>query len=659
MGLDYSGKPQRGFKRVLKDTLNNLTDTDPSFFKEDPVDDIDGIFNDLAKTLIKGSKLKAGLGDMNPAAFIPVEEGATVKASLQRMYPTGTYDRITFGQFKEACEFIASRNSAIDEEFLLQFEFVDPKAIHVELNSKHKGQGKKGKDWITQFLEALVPMAGVMLASYVLDVGGINQSKPPTPDGENTGTQTQQQKGIGSSTGLALLIEMGMTYLVFSQTLPDADSILTDELEGEYNRLRDDPAARREQLESVGYDYDALIQNKKFDDYKAIKIYCLDYISSRENDVSYDHWIAWANVVENQELVSGSLAMAPMFSKKWKIFSETNDPAIFSSSSENTEEEFGLLGDLEQLGDDIADTFNQGAVTGLKNYFGSVLTVSNDHYNKAAQTFSMQIDARLMCCIVWFLGPLDTSALKKITELLRLLALTTKVNWKDLLSRILHDAMAPVLNMIVAYVNKIINGFFNDLIDKLFNIKNEDWAIAISKCIGLETLFDILEQAILHIVKYLNDLVKELNALLDKLNGKATALIEMSAERRWMVTLAALIDSIVDKIDKAMETCQAPEDVDPAAANNTAAGAAVDFVSTELPTLYPILNLSEDVRRKFFSDVPSYKTKNLNLEVPGFGPNGEIEEFSRDEAVADCGEGGRALQGILIGQKIADSINNK
>jgi hypothetical protein len=659
MGLDYSGKPERSFRRVLKDSLSALSETDPSFFKEDPVLDEDVLFNDLAKVLMKGAKLKEGLGNMNPAAWIPVEVGAKVISSLQRVNPSGPIDRITFGLYKEACEFITGRNSAIDEEFLLQFETVDYELGHAQTNFAHKGKSGSGGDWIGQFLEALAPMGGLMIASYLMDVGGANKPAVPTPDGENAGTQVQQQQALGTSTGLSLLIEMGMTYLVFTQLLPDANEILNEDLRSQYDELLADPALRRETLESAGYDYEALVQNQKFDDYIAIKTYCLEYIANRPLNLQYDHWIAWANVVENQEVVSGSLAMAPMFSKKWKLFSETNDTSVFSTTNETQLGPNDPQDTFEELGEDLEGAAKKGLVTGLKNYFGSVTNVSDDHYNRAAQAFSMQIDARLMCCVVWFLGPLDTKMLKKISELLRLLAMSVKVNFKDLIARLTHDALAPVISMLVAYINKIIHSVFDELLDKLLKIKDEDWSIAVSKCIGIETLFKWLEKIILELVAKITDLIKELNAFLDQINGKATALIEISAERRWMLTMAAMIDAIVDKIDAAMETCQQHEELDPQTANDLAAEAAVTFVSVELPESYPILNLSEDVRRKFFSNTKSFKTKNLEVEVPGFGPNGEIEEFSEGAATSDCGAGGRALKGILIGQKIADSINSK
>jgi hypothetical protein len=660
MGLDYDGKPVRGFKRILKDSLSQLSETDPSFFKDDVVEDEAAIFNELAKVLMKGAKLKAGLGDMDPAGFIPVEEGARVVASIQRVGSSNPIDRISFGLFKEACEFLTSRNSAIDEEFLMQFEFVDYELGHTEINAAHKGKKKDtGKDWITQFLDALSPMAGLMLSSYFLNLAGTNQGKPPTPDGpDSTGTQVQQQNLLGVGVGIALLIELGTSYSAFNQVFSGGENILNEDLQEQYEALRNDPAARKQVLEDVGYDYEALVQNKKFDDYKAIKTYALEYISSRSLDLRYDHWIAWANVVENQEMITGSLAMAPMFSKKWKIFGETNDVSVF-----NSELDVGAIGGIgpeeTDFEDDLVNAAKEGLVTGLKNYFGSVLTVSDDHYNKAAQTYSMQIDARLMCCIVWFLGPLDTSTLKRMSELMRLLALNTRVNFKDLISRLIHDALAPVLSMMVAYLNKMVHGFFNDLMSKLLNIKKDDWGMAIQKCIGIEILYGLIEKFMLKIVEKLQEYIDELNGLLDRLNGKATAMVEISAERRWMITMAAMIDAIVDKLDKAMETCQQPEGVDAETANDLAAEAAVTFASVELPTLYPLLNLSEDVRRKFFSNTTSFKTSDLGLDVPAFGSNGEIEDFSEEQANSDCGAGGRALKGILIGQKIADSMNNK
>jgi hypothetical protein len=651
MALDYNGIPRKDHRRELKDPLNFLREDSPIFFEEDPVVDDDILFRDIAKAYMKGKKLQDGLGDMNPAAFIPVEKGAKVRSAIQRVEPNETADRITFGLFKEACQFIADRGQAFDEEFIVQFDSIDPTKIHGKVNARHKGIESSGGDWITEFLIALSPIAGLMLASYIADIGQTNSNKAPVPDGQNTGMQPSAFHGQGVVVGLALLIEMGLTALIFYDAFDTENDTLGPEIREQFNGLSQSPSKRRAALEGAGYDYEALTQNKKFDDYMEIKRYSLDYISSLGSDLNYDHWIAWANVLENQAVLRGSLAMAPMFSRNWKKFTETNDSTVFSRTDTQVEE------DDKEL--DFNGALKNGLDRGLKNYFGSVLDISNNHYNRAAQAFSMQIDERLMCCILWFLGPLNTSSLENMSKILRLLSLDAKLNWRDFLARLTEGALSSVLNMLSAYVSKLVSTVFDDVLKSMFAIPGQDLDVALKKCVGLDILFGLIEKAMIAIAKLIKNLIDELNAMIESIGNKATAYVDLAAERRWMTTLAALIDAIVNKLNQAQSICTFDQNIDPATANELAAEAAVDFVSVELPNAFPVLNLSEDVRRKFFKDAPAFKTSNLEVDVPGFGSAGEQEEITRDFVVSECGEGNRALEGIILGQKIAKAMNNK
>lgn len=653
MALDYQGTPARDFKRNLKDPLNPLSLDDNTVLEQIAQVPDDLVFDELAKVYMKGNHLLNGLAAMDPAGFIPVKEGDSVKVAIQRLNPSGATDAITFGMFKTASEFIANRASALDEEFLLAFDVIDPAAIGSTVTKKHKDQNDSKKDWITDFLVGLSPIAGMIISGYVADAAMTSSLKVPVPDGPVAGTQPTTYHAQGLGVGLALLIEIGAKSLIFFNAFTSDNDALSPEVREKFEELSNSPTMRQEVLEAAGYDYEALTQNRRFDDHMEIKTYSLNYISSRDSSVRYDHWIAWANVLENQSLISGSIAMAPTFSNRWKKFSETNDPSVVVTSKFTIDDDPIFTDDDADAELDFKDAIETGLTQGLKNYFSSVLTVSDTHYSKAYATFSMQLDPRLLCCILWFLGPLDTDNIAKMAQILRLLALSINVNWRDLLGRITEDTLASVLNMIAAYVSKIITGIFNDILQQMFKIPNTDLEVAFQKCIGIEIIFNLIQKAMIMIAKQMNLIIKELNALLFSIGGKATANIEVSAERRWMVVLAGMMDAIVDKLDLAKEGCTFEQDIDPAVLNELAADAAVDFVSTQLPDQFPILVVPEDVRRKFFKDIPTFTTKNLELEVQGTDSSGNSVILTREQTVADCGEGGRAAEGVALGAKIA------
>lgn len=642
MSLDSSGKPTRDHRRELKDPLNiSRLDNIEAIFKVEPEDETEVLFKDLAKVFMKGNKLKEGLGNMNPAAFIPVEEGAPVRVAMQRRNSSESTDVITFGLFKEACDWIAGRSQALDEKFFIELDIIDPAALSSLVTKTHKNINNSSDDWLTEFFVALSPIAGMMLATYIDDAGTINTSKAPVPDGENSGQQPRLYHSQGMPVGLALLIEAG-AFSILGGLIKD------QEVKENFEQLKSNPAERRKVLEDAGYDYESLTQNRKFDDYILIKQYCLNYISRLNNSVQYDHWIAWLNVVENQNIVRGALAMAPMYSKQWRRFSETNDVSSFTIS-----EEQGL--DLGDLGEAAINGLHRG----LKDYFSSIQVVSDDHYNKTFQAYSMTLDSRLMCCIIWFLGPLDVETIRKMSEMLKLLSLNIKVDWRDFVARLTEATILPVINMISCYIGKIVDNIFLGVFEKLFRIPKTDFEAAIKKCIGINILFSLLDKSMVATLKFTNSLLNELEAMLDSIGQKGTRGVEIAVERRYLTSLAGLLDAVANKIDLARTACTAPQDLSVEKLNDIAAEAAVDFVSTQLTLEYPVLQLPEGVRRKFFVDVKPFVTSNLELEVPGLGELGEQLDLTREQFIQDCSEGNRAAEGILMGKKIADAMQGK
>lgn len=648
MGLDYSGIPKQPFERELRDPLKRLID-DPEFLdQEEPVPPEEEIFNDIARVYIKGNKLKESLGAMNPAGFIPVEDGSDVRFVIQRVDPQIDNTIITFGLFKEACEFIAGKNQEIDEDFLLTVNIVDENSIDREIKKRHKGHTSSHDDWIGEFLTGLSPFAGLMIAGFLADMAHTNSTKAPVPDGENTGSQPSLYHAQGQSVGVALLIELGIGVAAFMLLFDQNSNSLSDDIKADFTSLANDPAKRREVLESVGYNYDILQTNRKFDDYKAIKDYSINFISRQTRNLNYDHWIAWLNVNENQQLLRGSMSMAPLYSKKWKRYYETNDVHVFTQEFE------------DDLTDDLGQNPLEGAVAGLKSYFSTLLTISQEHYDKTFQVYSMQIDSRLMCCILWFLGPLDTSTLDGISKILRILGLNAKISISDMVAFVTEGAATALLNMLAVYSNRLINDLYNNIMDKLFKIPSTDFQVAAKYCVGIELLFNLIGKSFDQIVKLVVGIIEDLRGTLNlALGNKSRYFVETSAERRYLITLAALIDAIVANIDLAQKNCRFDPSDDPQKINDLAAEAAVDFVSTKLPDLYPIMDMPEETRRKFFGNVNSFTTANLDLPVPGFDQLGNQEEISREDQIFECGESSRALEGLKIGQKIADIMEGK
>jgi len=646
MSLDYNGIPKQSYTRDLNDTSRysgNLQE-DIKPIKDDEATEL---FNDVAKVFIKGNKLITALGQLNPAAFIPVEEDSAVRSSLARL--DELQDRITFGLFQDACKFINSRGEAIDEAFIINLKTIDPINLNSDVVRMHKGVGNSSKDWLTEFLTKLSPLAGLTIMGFLNDLAFSKSGKSPNPDGENSGTQSIMSHLQGIGIGIALLIEAGITLAGLDiLTEPFKSDEASNEVASMYNQLKSDPNRRREVLENGGYDYEALKKNKKYDDYLAVKQYALEYISRLIDNVQYDHWIAFANVGDNQSLLSSALSMAPMYSLKWRRFNQTNDVATLEKEVYEYEEDSYL----EQA---VASGLNRG----LRDYFSSLLSISNDHYDKTLQVYSMQIDARVICCLVWFLGPMNLDNLKKMANILHILGARSTLNWKSLLSRLGEGMARSIANMLLGYVGVLVESVFDKILSAMFKIPDSDLEVALKNCIGLEMLFNLLQEAWLEIFEQVNKLVTQLNNMLNDLKNKGSLSVEIAAERRYLVTLAGILRAVINNIEAVQQNCSFNRNLTESQINDIAAEAAVDFVSSQIvDNTYPTIELSEDLRRKFFSGVPEFTTSRLKLPVPGTDEAGKQQDLTRDDKISECGEGGRAAAGIAIGKRIADIMNS-
>ena len=654
MALDYDGRPGRPFKRELKDVIGRLKDSIPLDPPAQEDSEEDKIFTEIARAYIKGNKLKEALGNTNRAGFIPVEDYSDVKFAIQRIDDTQKGDIITFGLFKEACEYISGKAQNINEQFLLNFEIIDPIRLNKTVTEQFKDQSVSSTDWITQFLTALSPFAGAMIAGYMVDMAHSNSPKIPVPDGSNAGSQPQAYHAQGLSIGIATLIELGLGAAGFIELFGDNNKLdaKTSDL---FQTLSSSSSARRAVLEDAGYDYESLKKNQKYDDYTAIKNYCISYISKQTANLNYDHWLAWQNVSENQQLVQGAMAMAPMYSKKWRTYYDNSDTSSIASSSSSN--------DPAESIDELIETTIQRASAGLKEYFSTLFSISNDHYDRTFLVYSMELDARFMCCILWFLGPLQVPSLEGISRLLRFLSLDVKIDPNNMLAFVTNSAANGVLNLMVTYANRLIDDMFNSIMSKIFKVTDADFEAFAKYCISVKVMFNLINKAFQELISYINDMVKELKYSLSlNIDKRSKAFISVSAERRYLRTLSSLIDAIVDKIEVAQKSCNIDSDLedDPQKINDLAAEAAVEFVSTEVSNLYPLIDMPEDVRRKFFRNISGFSTDRLELPIAGTDELGQqLDLVTEEETVSSCGEGSRAVEGIKVGKKIADIMEGR
>lgn len=678
MGLDYQGKPD--FKRerdlFLEQVSRNASDfIDPSVSDQKQPEE-DQLFDDMARTYLKGEALKNALAELDPAGFIPVEDESRVRAAVARRapdIPDGSI--ITFGLFKEACEYLAGSMANADEEFLITFNPVDPEVGSRKWSQTTKNQATYEDDWISAFTDGLLALGGVAIASYIADFAELNKPTVGVDSHGDTG-EVQSKASGGLMAGIALLIELGVTaaayYALFGQFGGDDDKNRST-----FEELAANPELRKAALEDAGYDYENFKRNQEWNDYKAIKDYSLTYIQRNSENAKYDHWIGWMNVLGNQTIVGGALAMAPTFSNKWRKFYRRGEMPTTQtlSGGEGSNEGFDAENQVYESGDpygpgiedQLRDTIKTSMTQAVKGYFSTLITATNTHYDKSLASFSFYVDERILCCLIWFIGKVDTSTLKTISAILKLALVTVSVSLKDLINiflTILGDVWAAIISLINDYIHKLINLIVQKILSLIAKIPDSDLFVALQYCLGLDWLIRIIDWIVAEILLLVQKLVDWMRTVMIKFTGGATRFVAISAERKALATMVAFIDALAEQLDRANDICPTREgdgdyvDVpDYQSTNELAADAAIKFVVEVQSDLFPVLEMPEDVRRKHFSSVESFKTPNFDIEVSGFTPAGRIE--SEQDAVTDCANNTPALKGIAIADRLAQYFNEK
>ena len=577
---------------------------------------------------------------MDSAGFIPVEDQASVVASIQRLYPgADSYYLITFGQFQKACEFLADRSQAFDEDFILKLDVIDPKLEHTTITKTHKSVSDDGNDWISSFLEALSPFAGLIIAGKMMQ---LYSSFAPEEGVDSNGAfgESRSQGLIAAPIAIALLIELGLSVIEYKKLYGKNTPTHIDQ---HFDELSNDPAKREKILTEAGYDYSALRANQKFNDHRAIKEYALRYISIHSDQLNYDHWISYSHVVDSQILVRSAAAMAPTFSGKWRQYyglgnnEVTTETQIFESNS--------------TINGPLAVTLNNA----LAGYLSSLNLNISGSYDGIYQALSYRVDPHLICCLVWFLGPMSLDTLKKISQVLRLSTLQINGEFGDFFSYLAESTSTILLSMMSYYLSVILDRLLHALYEKIFALTDNDILDALKICLGFEIVLNGIAYALNSVLRFLEDLFDQLRALLNKLVNKSKTTANLIVERRGMYSIIKLIEAVIAQADTIQHICPVDnKDNTNQFANQDITDRTLDFVAINLPNLYPVLDMPESDRRKHFSEIKPVTLSRLGFEIPGTDENGQPDVFIKKPA--ECGSESAAVKGVTLGQRLADKL---
>jgi len=639
MSLDYKGVPE--FNRDRELFLSSIDKNAVSTFIDKQTDTrttADQAFDDITKLYLKGEALKTALGQMDPAGFIPVEDGASVVASIQRLYPgNDSYQVITFGMFKTACETIDNRQSALDEDYLSKFSFIDPKIESSSITTTTKSVNSKASDWISCYLERLSPFAGLLIAGKMADLSFL--ISPQLDINSEGGTGAFKSWGAqGAPVAIALMIELGYSLHEYNQTFKNHSNI-PSEVHDAMARLHNDPSERKKILNAAGFDYEALQANQKFNDSKAIKDYAIAYIGRNQDNLNYHHWLAYLQVVQTQFIVRGTAAMAPTFSNKWRKFYKFQNTSVVNTVDT-------VIDNVDEL--DIAIS------SSLLSYLGDLNRQLNDSYNKTYQSFAFQVDPKLICCLVWFLGPMDLESLKKLSQVLKIATTGASFDLLAMFTDIGENVMINLINTMCHYLcivlDKVIRGFSKSF----FNIPSEDLINFERYCLGINLITNSFRFAASFVVNYIDQILSYMRSVTYKLASRQHKLAKSNATTRALMTLSSFIDHVIINIESVQPLCQ-NLGTSAVLTNDQIADQTFIFVSDTLPKLFPVLKMAETDRRKHFSDLQSFDIPELGIEVPGTNETGASVVYNK-VIPTECGSENSASKNIELGKLFAKQI---
>lgn len=642
MGLDYQGRPQ--FSRDRELDLSNVDRNRLSTFLEEttvPQSQEDTAFDSITKVYLKGEALKSAIGEMNPAGFIPVEPESSVRISIQRLYPTNSnYDVITFGMFKSACDYLAEQSANINEDSILKFDVVDPKIENSTTTNVYKSVNNNGADWISCFLEHLSPWAGMMIAGKMADLSFV--VSPQLDVNSEGGTGAFKSWGLqGMPIAIALMLELGLTIHEYNKFYKDNNSI-PDVVKAKFSELSNSPEKRQQILDEAGFDYRSLVANQKFNDSKALKEYCIEWINRNQDDLNYHHWLSYQQVAETQVFVRSAAAMAPTFSDKWRRFYSVGSDSLSSTQTDVTtvESETNVLPTILNAG--------------LYTYINDLASMANTGYDRTYQSLAYRLDPLLVCCLVWYLGPMDTSVLRQLANMLRIAVIGLSFNMRDLMATIGSTALTAYTNMLCHYLSHILHHICYDLYQTLFKVPDSVYQDAIKDCPAIGVLLNINAFSLNFLFDYIDNILINLKTFTNSMTGRQVQFSSSIAQYRSIVTLSRLLDQVANDIDRTQSLCST-KDGSSVSFNDEIADKTLNFVVTILPTLYPVIKVTESDRRKHFSDIEPISLNSFGIEIPGTDENGISNVFTNTN-IQNCGEDGSANRNIALGKMLAEYL---
>ena len=611
--LDYDGHPSLHRKRSLTEpSIIDIGDKlSPGLAPDesDPLDeDTTALFTDLGKVYLKGNALAKGIRDMPPAQSIPIRETARqVRVAAKRINAKGTNQGtlLRFSVYTDCVDILA------DAQWKVRRIYDNPE-IPSDFESSAKAYTRHyehGGDDLDNLLKSFFDGAG--------GVGALLMCFCVAPF-QNTATQSLSSKESGAKAayalqtivGSVLLLELGYSAIEIIKSMnatADVDSDLLVEIE----LLENDPERRRNVLNEATFDYDKFIQSTRVQDCQTLIEYASSYIEEHAavDPTVYDHWVAYINIMGRQNVVRGALDNATTYSK---TFSEAFGRDLPSDGPANNS---------------VASSLKNNNYTRISNitasFYSDVIAGTNGMYDSILNSFIYQISDEDVCCMISLFGAIDTSILKIMSRVLRIMAIDLQAALCRLMQsglRLLMNIATTAVNKVLATMDKAIDKLMLKILTALEEIQEE---LGLKHCpilVDIGLVFGLMIKKLRnHIAKMLQDIVSYMEMQVNlRMPSHGW---EIPADRRYLLCIATILDTMASKLDTSA-TCDGrlddhgePRRRDVLAESKDEA--AQHIIHTLIVNSPPSIQISDDDIKKYFPDLKPSVSPLFGFE---FGP---------------------------------------
>lgn len=616
--LDFNGINQEAKPRELSETVgNNIPDHSQDKAAPPETDVLEevtsAIFTNLGKTYLKGEVLRKGLGLMEPGQFIPVTEDAEkVSAACRRIAsePTKSGVIIPYSVYTRCVDILSDAQWQIRRVY----ENIDIPP-DTESHSKYTVKQYNNKGGILNFIQQFFNGDGI--AGAILTALAIAPFQLPGFSVMSVEQGTKAYFLAQVPPAIALFIELGIKAYRLKEFLKNSGK-LSPEVEDLIDELDSNPIARKEALGSAGIDYESFIDSSQTDDANVIIQYCNEYISANGylGPKNYDHWVAYGCVSARQNIVRAAFDSATDYSKDFSEAFNRNVPNPDYGSGPVTAA-YGVK-PTTKINNVIASHFNELDQT------------TNDIYNDILNSFIYQVSDSDMCCLVEVFGSLDPEILRLLATVLRLAAIDLNAELarlQDAFFRQLNNLSAAAIYQIIERLRSLEDKFAVKILRSL-----QDVLPRFEHCPSLKDISFAISMSLGSLRSQIDKLLMDVLFAIDRLGMPSTLSWRVPADRRFLLTISKILDTLALKLEAA-DVC-ARKDIDQkqydSALTDAKDQAAYEITHTLLTEGSPAsIQLTDVEIKKYFPDLKASKSKNFNFN---YGPKTITDSNYRDDA---------------------------